>query len=86
MLVHVGPIAQRTMIKNFHSKCENDGVQYLQEATYSPFCIARAQASYHCKGAREGEIEVFSSLCLGRRVGSERLSKVMAKIKQVVDQ
>ena len=71
MLIHVGPVAQPPVIKNFHSKCKDNDVQYLQEATYSPFCIARAQASYHRKGARKGEIEVFSSLCLGEELAQE---------------
>ena len=44
-----------------NTKCNVDGVRCLQEATYSPFCIARAQASEHRKGATKGEAKVFES-------------------------
>ena len=37
------------------------GVQCLQEATYSPFCIARAQASKHREGTTKEEAKVFES-------------------------
>lgn len=47
-----------------HSKWENDGVQYVQEAAYSSFCVPGAQATRHSKRVTKGEAEVFASQCL----------------------
>lgn len=64
----------------------------VQEAAYSPFCISRAQASRHSKGATKEETEVLESQCsqvseasIGRKVGLGRPLKVTAEIKQIVD-
>ena len=42
---------KRSRLHN-HSKWENDGVQYLQEAVYSSFCIDGAQATHHSKSCK----------------------------------
>ena len=54
-------VKRRTVTPTIQSTCENDGLQYVQEAAYSPFCIAGAQASRHSKGATKGETEVLES-------------------------
>ena len=96
---YVRPIKRSGTPNSNHSRCENDGLQYVQETAYPPFheprtkvkppTIANELQKENLKCSRVG-IYKFLKLyrrtgSIRRKAGSGRPSKVTTEIKQIVE-